>query len=64
VTRRVGDIVIIEPEDDGVCDLCGAVEETRPYGPNGEDVCFDCMKKNEPAAKKRFRALLGETEPQ
>lgn len=38
----------IVPEPDGKCELCGAVEETRPYGPNGEQICFGCGEKNEP----------------
>lgn len=45
---------VIEAEGDGRCQLCGAVEETRPYGPNGEEVCFDCGMKDEGAAKKGF----------
>lgn len=55
----VGDAVFIHCESTGKCDLCGVAEETRPYGPNGENVCFDCMLKDEEAAKKRFDAILG-----
>jgi hypothetical protein len=39
------------------CDLCGKVEELRPYGPHGENVCFTCGMKNEEAAKQRFRQI-------
>lgn len=43
------------------CELCGKVEETRPYGPNGERVCFECGMKDEAAAKRGFaRYVLGE----
>ncbi len=43
------------------CELCGKVSELRPYGPNGEEVCFECGMKDESAAKKGFRRLvLGE----
>lgn len=38
----------------GRCELCGAVEETRPYGPKGEEVCFDCGMKDEESAKRGF----------
>src|SRR6266702_3410378 len=48
--------VVAEPP--GRCEDCGAVEETRPYGPNGEQVCFSCMKKDEPAAVHQFAKLL------
>lgn len=41
------------------CELCGAEEETRPYGPNGERVCFACGMKNEEAARAAFKRLMG-----
>ena len=49
-------------EPAGKCELCGAVEETRPYGPHGENVCFKCGMKDEEAAQRQFRGhVLGET---
>ena len=33
---------LITEQPPGRCELCGAVEETRPYGINGENVCFGC----------------------
>lgn len=36
------------------CELCGAVAECRPYGPNGEQVCFPCGMKDEAAARERM----------
>jgi hypothetical protein len=45
---------IIEKEQVDRCQLCGAIAETRPYGPNGEEVCFTCMKKDEESARKQF----------
>lgn len=33
---------LIEAEPDGQCALCGKIDETRPYGPNGLEICFDC----------------------
>jgi hypothetical protein len=45
----------IAVEPDRTCELCGKVAECRPYGPNGEQVCFDCGMKDEPAATKRMR---------
>ncbi len=32
----------IAQEADQVCEMCGAVAECRPYGPNHEEICFDC----------------------
>jgi len=54
----LGFIAVQEPQK---CDLCGRIEETRPYGPNGENVCFACGFKDEKAFMKGFRKLvLGE----
>lgn len=44
--RDENGVVWIIPEPDGRCELCGAVEETRPYGPNGEQICFACGEKD------------------
>jgi hypothetical protein len=37
----------ISPESDQACELCGIIAECRPYGPNDEQVCFDCAMKDE-----------------
>jgi hypothetical protein len=58
MTQRIGDLVIIEPEDDRECELCGKEAETRPYGPNGERVCFECGQKNPEAIQRGIRKLL------
>jgi len=34
--------VVICDEPDAKCEACGKVEETRPYGPGGMRLCFDC----------------------
>lgn len=52
----------IAEEPDHRCELCGIISETRPYGPNGEHVCFDCGMKNEAAAKRAFnKHVFGES---
>lgn len=47
-------IVTISNGDPSKCELCGVTAILRPYGPNGEKICFQCLKKNEPAARQRF----------
>ena len=37
----------ISPQMDEVCEECGKVDECRPYGANGENICFDCATKDE-----------------
>lgn len=34
------------------CDMCGEIKELRPYGPNGETICFECAKKDEAAMER------------
>ena len=52
-------IIIIEEESERQkCELCGKEAETRPYGPNAEEVCFKCGMKNEDAAKRQFDKVL------
>lgn len=59
MTRRAGDVLLIEDEPPQQCDFCGKVRELRPYGPNGEKVCFDCAMLDEPAAQRAFQRLIG-----
>ena len=45
------------------CELCGAIEECRPYGPNNENICFDCgMKDPETTQKKMDAYIFGSSE--
>ena len=48
--------VVVARSKPAVCALCGAEDELRPYGPNGENVCFDCGMKDEHAASVGFKA--------
>jgi hypothetical protein len=64
MTTRVGNIVILEAEPDATCELCGAVEETRPYGPDGKRICHPCGQKpeNRPHVERALRRLF-QSEP-
>jgi hypothetical protein len=53
---------IIAPEPDQVCEICGNIDECRPYGPEGEQICFDCgMKDPEMTKQKMAEYIFGET---
>jgi len=46
MTERKGNVLIISEETDKtMCEYCGKVAETRPYGRNNEEICFDCGMK-------------------
>lgn len=53
----MGTVAIREQRDEH-CDLCGSFEECRPYGPNGENVCFGCGMKDGAAALRQFQSRL------
>ena len=44
--------------EDRICELCGKKDELRPYGPNGENICFDCGMKDKATTAKQFAKIL------
>ena len=52
---------IIQEEPMQRCELCGVIDECRPYGPNGEQICFECgMKDEETTRKQMAKYIFGE----
>lgn len=42
----------------GVCELCSAADqELRPYGGNGEYICYDCGMANEAMTRRRYQQI-------
>lgn len=54
MTHKIGNIVTLEKTLPDKCELCGKIDELRPYGPNREAICFDCAMQDEEMAKRRF----------
>ena len=50
--------VLNHRESDGKCQLCGKHDELRPYGTNGEWICFDCGMKDEATTAAQFAKVL------
>ena len=48
----------IANEPKQVCELCGTIDECRPYGPNNEQVCFDCGMKDPETTHKKMSAYI------
>ncbi len=51
---------VIAPEPEQMCEMCGKIDECRPYGPNDEQICFDCAmtKVGEETVKKKMDAYI------
>lgn len=47
MTRRIGDVVIIEDEPDAICSRCGKLTDTRDLLGNGTQICFPCATPSE-----------------
>ncbi len=61
MSKNINGIPIIAVEPDGRCEMCGKIDELRPYGPNGERICFDCGMKDEKTTMRRMdKVLFGE----
>lgn len=51
----------IAPEPEQMCEMCGKIDECRPYGPEGEQLCFDCATSTpemKAIAEKRMREYI------
>ena len=49
---------IIAQEPEQICEMCGKVDECRPYGPNDEQICFDCGMKDEATTQRKMAAYI------
>lgn len=51
-------VIMQEPEQ--FCELCGKLDECRPYGPNYEQICFECAttKCNKEQVEKRMAEYI------
>ena len=50
--------MITEAERKGFCQSCGDHSETRPYGSNGEEICFKCGMKDIATTEKKMGIFL------
>ena len=58
MTRWVGNVLVIEAEEDDKCEYCGKVAELRPDGKNGARICFECGMKDEEETKKNCMLVM------
>lgn len=58
MSERIGDLIIISEESDGKCELCGKIDELRPYGGHGERICYECGMKNPEVTNRMMNRIL------
>ena len=58
MSEKIGNCALIYPENSQQCDYCGKIDELRPYGPNGECICFKCGMKDEKTTEKMMGIVL------
>jgi hypothetical protein len=58
MTGIIDKLAAIYQENPQQCDLCGKIAELRPYGPNGEAICFECGMKDEATTQQQFVQVL------
>lgn len=54
---------VIAQEPPQACEMCGSIDECRPYGPNGEQICFTCATTKcdmEQVEKRMGQHIFGE----
>ena len=54
MTQFIGRILIIAREPDSVCELCGKMDECRPYGSGGKSICYDCGMKDKAEVERQI----------
>lgn len=40
-------VTVIAGEIEDGCQMCGKIAETRPYGPGGKRICYDCGQSSD-----------------
>lgn len=61
MTKRVGNVVVVQATVPSKCELCGSIAELRPYGPHGEYICYPCGMKHRESTERAFERLLDGT---
>lgn len=51
-------ILLLGEEAPDTCELCGKEDELRPYGPDGERICFECGMKDKETTEKMMALRL------
>lgn len=58
MSKIIESVFFVESELPQQCDLCGEIEELRPYGPDGAAICMQCGLLDWEATMGRLDALV------
>jgi hypothetical protein len=58
MSERINGVAVSYREKSQQCDLCGKVAELRPYGQNGECICFPCAMKDPVTTERQMGVVL------
>ena len=48
---------VVYAQESQQCDMCGEIKELRPYGPNGETICYECAASTPEMRASTERAM-------
>ena len=58
MTKKVGNVLVIEPTTPAECSQCGQIAELRPYGKGGAWICYECGMTDLETTDMEFEKLL------
>jgi hypothetical protein len=58
MSQRIGNSFIIAREPRSKYELCGKIDELRPYGPRGENICYECGMRDEAVTARQCQRVL------
>ena len=60
MSKLVGNILQIQEQPSERCFFCGKMDECRPYGPNEENGCYECLMspKYAESTLRKYKELL------
>ncbi len=58
MTYKTGNTIVLEVEPPRKCEFCGLIRECRPYGPNNEQICYECAMKDIETTNKKINELF------
>ena len=62
MSKKENNVFIIEEQDAEVCEYCGNIAELRPYGRNGENICYSCGMKDEETTTAQFLKVIDDVD--